>query len=223
MQLMRTFSRMTTLLALASVLLFSIDALAAAATVTNLNGTVSARKADGSMRLLSQQSEVDAGESITTEKNSFARLKFSDGGEITLRPETTIAIDSYRFEADKPEQDNLFFTMVKGGLRTITGLVGKRGNRDAYRNKTAIATIGIRVRCCATVIAGSCQTGNTSMSSRARSMWSIRRATWMSKSASSPMSRMPIPRRSCCLATPAYRSSTKTTPSAMAWALSIPG
>jgi hypothetical protein len=144
MQLMRTFSRMTTLLALASVLLFSIDALAAAATVTNLNGTVSARKADGSMRLLSQQSEVDAGESITTEKNSFARLKFSDGGEITLRPETTIAIDSYRFEADKPEQDNLFFTMVKGGLRTITGLVGKRGNRDAYRNKTAIATIGIR-------------------------------------------------------------------------------
>ena len=34
--------------------------------------------------------------------------------------------------------------MVKGGLRTVTGLVGKRGNQNAYRIGTATATIGIR-------------------------------------------------------------------------------
>ena len=34
--------------------------------------------------------------------------------------------------------------MIKGGLRTVTGLVGKRGNQDAYRIGTTTATIGIR-------------------------------------------------------------------------------
>lgn len=144
MQLMRSLRRLPSLLVLAGALLLTVDALAATAIVTNLNGTVSAQKADGAVRLLSQKSEVDVGDTVTTEKNSFARLKFTDGGEITLRPGTTVAIDSYRFEEDKPEQDNFFFSMVKGGLRTITGLIGKRGNRDAYRNSTTTATIGIR-------------------------------------------------------------------------------
>jgi hypothetical protein len=33
---------------------------------------------------------------------------------------------------------------LKGGLRTVSGLIGKRGNRDAYQMNTATATIGIR-------------------------------------------------------------------------------
>ena len=36
------------------------------------------------------------------------------------------------------------FSLVKGGLRTVSGLIGKRGNRDAYKMNTATATIGIR-------------------------------------------------------------------------------
>lgn len=131
------------MLALAALLL-PLEALAAAAVVTHLSGTVSAQQADGAVRLLSQTSEVDAGDKITTEQNSFARLKFTDGGEITLRPGTTVSIDSYRFTENAPEEDNLFFSMLKGGLRTITGLIGKRGKQDAYRNSTAVATIGIR-------------------------------------------------------------------------------
>lgn len=141
MQLIR--HNLLRMLALAALLL-PLEALAAAAVVTHLSGTVSAQKADGAIRVLSQTSEVDAGDKITTEQNSFARLKFTDGGEITLRPGTTVSIDSYRFDESKPEEDNLFFSMLKGGLRTITGLIGKRGKQDAYRNSTAVATIGIR-------------------------------------------------------------------------------
>lgn len=144
MQLMPRYSKLNTGLLLAALMLFATEALAAAATISHLNGTVSAQAADGKIRVLSQQSEVDVGDKVTTEKNSYARLKFTDGGEITLRPGTTISIDSYRFDESKPAEDNFFFSMLKGGLRTITGLVGKRGNRDAYRNSTATATIGIR-------------------------------------------------------------------------------
>jgi hypothetical protein len=34
--------------------------------------------------------------------------------------------------------------LLKGGLRTVTGLIGRRGNQNAYRIGTSTATIGIR-------------------------------------------------------------------------------
>jgi hypothetical protein len=123
---------------------FSGQALAASATVAYMSGTLSVLKPDGKVRLLSQKSEVDAGDLLTTEKDSYAQLKFTDGGEMTLRPNTTIKIEQYGYDEAKPEKDSFVFSLVKGGLRTITGLVGKRGNRDAYRLNTATATIGIR-------------------------------------------------------------------------------
>jgi hypothetical protein len=128
----------------ASLLFIANDAPAATAVITNMNGAVSVHKPDGSLKLLSQKSEVDTGDVISTEKNSFARLKFTDGGEITIRPESVLTIDAYSFEETKPEQDSFIFGLIKGGFRTITGLIGKRGNRDAYRANSTTATIGIR-------------------------------------------------------------------------------
>lgn len=130
---------------IAASLLFMADhALAATAMITNMNGTVSVHKSDGSLKVLSQKPEVDTGDVIATEKNSYARLKFTDGGEITIRPESVLTIDAYTFEENKPQQDSFIFGLIKGGFRTITGLIGKRGNRDAYRANAVTATIGIR-------------------------------------------------------------------------------
>jgi hypothetical protein len=131
-------------LALLAATLFSIEAMAVVATVANLSGTLSVQKPDGTVKILSQKSELDAGDLVSTEKDSYARLKFTDGGEVTLRPNSKMKIDEYGFNEQVPEKDSFVFSLVKGGLRTITGLVGKRGNRDAYRLNTANATIGIR-------------------------------------------------------------------------------
>ena len=70
----------------ASLLFMADHALAATAVITNMNGTVSAQKPDGSLRLLSQHFEVDVGEVLTTEKNSCARLEFSGGGGLRYAP-----------------------------------------------------------------------------------------------------------------------------------------
>jgi hypothetical protein len=61
-----------------------------------------------------------------------------------LRPDSQLQIESYQYVAEKPTEDNFVFRMFKGGLRTVTGLVGKRGNREAYKLRTETATIGIR-------------------------------------------------------------------------------
>ncbi len=124
--------------------MLSLDAWAAAATVANLSGTLSAQKPDGTIKILSQKSEVDAGDVLSTEKDSYARIKFTDGGEVTIAPSSKLKIDAYGFDQNAPDKDNFVFSLLKGGLRTITGLVGKRGNRDAYKLNTAVATIGIR-------------------------------------------------------------------------------
>lgn len=134
-------SRIVPLLLLA---LFSLEAWSAVATVANLSGTLSVRKPDGTIKILSQKSEVDAGDVLTTEKDSYARIKFSDGGEVTISPSSRLKVDNYGFDAEAPEKDNFVFSLVKGGLRSLTGLIGKRGNRDAYKLNTTVATIGIR-------------------------------------------------------------------------------
>jgi hypothetical protein len=123
---------------------FSLEAYGAAAIVTNLSGTLYVQKTDGTTKILSQKSEVDVGDILSTEKDSYARLKFTDGGEVIISPKSRLKVDDYRFEENTPEKDNFVFSLLKGGLRTITGLVGKRGNRDAYRLNTPVATIGIR-------------------------------------------------------------------------------
>jgi hypothetical protein len=126
-------------------MVFPIASLAAgAAVVLNTSGIVSVQRADGSVKALAKNSEVQEGDVITTQKGSYASFKFTDGGQLTLQPETSIKIDQYGFEQDKPEKDSFVFSLVKGGLRSVTGLVGHRGNRDAYKLNTETATIGIR-------------------------------------------------------------------------------
>src|SRR5262245_38130749 len=61
-----------------------------------------------------------------------------------MRPNTQVRVEQYNFVQDRPQEDNSFLRLVKGGLRTVTGLVGKRGNQDAYKIGTNTATIGIR-------------------------------------------------------------------------------
>jgi hypothetical protein len=112
--------------------------------VANLSGTLSAQRPDGALLILSQKSEVRPGDTLTTQKDSYAQINFPDGSSMTMRPNTRMKVENFQFSQDKPQEDGAFFRLIKGGLRTITGLVGKRGNQDAYRISTATATIGIR-------------------------------------------------------------------------------
>jgi hypothetical protein len=113
-------------------------------TVQHLSGTLSVQRPDGSVRLLSEKSQVTAGDVITTERDSYAQVRFTDGGQVTLRPNTQVKLDSYSYTEGRPQEDGFAVSLFKGGMRALTGLIGKRGNKDAYKVQTATATIGIR-------------------------------------------------------------------------------
>ncbi|HEY3431026.1 MAG TPA: FecR domain-containing protein [Rhodocyclaceae bacterium] len=114
-----------------------------AGVVTHLSGTLSVKRADGVTKLLSVKSEVQPGDLLTTEQETYARIKFSDGGEIVLRPGTQMKVESYVYDETKPEAGSSFMSLVKGGFRAVTGLIGKR-NKDNVSFSTPTATIGIR-------------------------------------------------------------------------------
>ena len=129
---------------LALALLSSAALAAGAGTVTHLSGTLSVQRSDGSVRVLSQMSEVNPGDVLTTQRDSYAQINFTDGSSLTMRPNTQIKVEQYNFVEDRPQDDRSFLRLIKGGLRTVTGLVSKRGDPDAYKIGTNSATIGVR-------------------------------------------------------------------------------
>src|SRR5262249_31756765 len=117
--------------ALAALALFAPLLASAQGTVQYLSGTLSAQKPDGTVRVLAERSTISVGEVITTQRESYAQLRFSDGGQVTLRPETQVRIESYAFDEGQPSRDSFAMQLFKGGLRSLSGLIGKRGtNRN---------------------------------------------------------------------------------------------
>lgn len=129
-------------MALAVSLAFPMTVMAEnAARVEFTSGEVRALAADGSSRVLQRGAQVASGDTVDT-GSGRAQMRFTDGALVSLQPQTQFRIDQYAF-AGKPAEDRGFFSLIKGGLRTITGLVGK-GNRSNYKLTTSVATIGIR-------------------------------------------------------------------------------
>lgn len=114
-----------------------------AGTVERLLGTVSAQSANGSLRILSQDSLFWPGEIILTESDSAANLRFADGAKLALRGNSRLVVERYDYSFLKPEEDNIAMRLLKGGMRTVTGLAGKR-SPASYKNQTLVATVGIR-------------------------------------------------------------------------------
>lgn len=114
-----------------------------AAHVTHLAGTLVLKPAQGNSRLLAVRSEVHEGDTLQTEDRSYARIKFVDGGEMVIKPNTTVMIERYRYKANSPAEDSSAVSLIKGGLRSVSGLLGKRSPEKVIL-KTKVATIGIR-------------------------------------------------------------------------------
>ena len=134
------------LLVLSLSLIFSSASFAEteAGRVTNLSGPLFAKKADGTTRVLSTNSAVEQGDTLVTEKKTYARIKFTDNSEINMRPGTQLNVSQYTFDQTKPTEDKVVMNLVKGGMRAVTGMIGKRGDQDSYKLMTNTAVVGIR-------------------------------------------------------------------------------
>lgn len=123
--------------------IFTPHAFAApAGRVDFVQGSVSATGGSGGARTLTKGDEINSGDIITI-GNGRAQIRFSDGAYLALQPNTIFKVDEYAFDGKADGSEKGFFSLLKGGLRTISGLIGK-SNRQSYKLNTPNATIGIR-------------------------------------------------------------------------------
>jgi hypothetical protein len=120
----------------------SAQAAVDAGKVDYVVGEVTATRDDGTRRALAKGVGIQVGDTIET-NSGRAWLRFADGGYMSLQPGTEFRVDDYRFEGEADPGEKSVFSLLKGGMRAVTGFIGSR-NRDAYRVNTPVATIGIR-------------------------------------------------------------------------------
>lgn len=122
---------------------FSTASFAAAGKIEFAVGNVIALNTTGNSRSLAKGTEINNGDTIQTQ-DGRVQLRFSDGGYISLQPNTEFKVEDYSFSGKADGSEKSFFSLVKGGLRAITGAIGHGNNKSAYRVNTPVATIGIR-------------------------------------------------------------------------------
>lgn len=137
----RAYIRM--LLLVLATMTFSSHAVAAlAAKVEFALGNVTATRLNGQSRVLNKGAELNTGDSISTGDGRL-QIRFTDGAYLSLQPNTVFKIETYAFANKVDGNEKAFFSLLKGGLRTITGAIGKV-NQKNYEMRTTTATIGIR-------------------------------------------------------------------------------
>ena len=92
---------------------------------------------------LNAGSPVESGDQLHTGVDSYLQIRFTDWGVMSLRPHTDFVIDDYVYEAHAGGMERAFFSLLNGGVRSITGLIGHR-NRNHYRMRSNMTSIGIR-------------------------------------------------------------------------------
>src|SRR5665647_2438897 len=97
----------------------------------------------GESQALQKGAAINEGDRIVTADGASAQIKMVDGGFIAIRPNTDMGFDTYRYSGKEDGTENAVVSLLQGGFRTITGLIG-RTNKQNYLVKTATATIGIR-------------------------------------------------------------------------------
>lgn len=138
--------RAVALCAALSAALVPLGALAAPAVgkIDYVSGAVSLQRADGSKRLAGAGSVLENGDTVQTAQDSEAVLVFDDKQRIYLKPQSLFKIDNFQFVENKPAESKSFMSLIQGGLRTVSGLIGKQGSEENYQLKAKTATIGIR-------------------------------------------------------------------------------
>lgn len=104
---------------------------------------VTLTRADGSSFRPNKGDSLEEGDLLTTGPKAQAQIRMNDSGILALRPNSRMRIEVFRFsgKADGTEQSVL--SLLRGGFRAITGLVGSL-NKDKYKITTPSASIGIR-------------------------------------------------------------------------------
>lgn len=185
----RISSRTLQVLLLAAVLAAPSLASASAGKVLFTLGRVDIQR-QGAVISAARGTVVEPGDQFEVGPTGRTQIRMNDGAMIALQPGSSFVIEEYQLPESTPASPaetlvpataspdplavapaptrtspggRALFSLLKGGFRTITGLIGK-GGQDVYLLKTPAATIGIRgTDYSATYCSGNCGSAPTGL------------------------------------------------------------
>lgn len=135
---------------LALILFFSVQAGSAEqqppsiGQIVWVKGEVKAITANQAVRTLQRRSPIFTKDTIVTDKASTGEVVFTDNSVVSLQQDTQLRIDEYQFGKNvEPGKAKYVASLIKGGFRTITGLIPKE-NANNYQVNTPVATIAVQ-------------------------------------------------------------------------------
>ena len=106
-------------------------------------GKVTSTSQAGVEKKLKRRGKVFEGDTINVGGKSRLQLRFIDDQLVVLKENTIFRIDEYKFKDKDDDGKSAALSLLKGGMRSVTGLIGK-SPRDKYKVKTPVATMGVR-------------------------------------------------------------------------------
>ncbi|HSW19867.1 MAG TPA: FecR domain-containing protein [Ramlibacter sp.] len=140
LRMLHAWLALMALMALALLWASPVHAQSRAGEVSHLQGMATAQQPGGAFRFLGKGDPVMEGDTLTTTDKGYAVVTLGDGTKFTMRPGTSFAVERFAHDAGA---ESALMRLFKGGVRVVTGLVGKR-NPGGVELRTTTATLGIR-------------------------------------------------------------------------------
>ena len=97
----------------------------------------------GAREQLERGSMIIEGDQIDTHSNGHVHVRFIDNALVSVRPNSTLVVERYDYDAESPTDSAVKFDLQEGVARAISGEAAKAA-RDRFRLNTPIAAIGVR-------------------------------------------------------------------------------
>ena len=100
-------------------------------------------RSDGSQQALQRGTQVRVGDRIETSANGHVHMRFVDNAAVSVRPQSSLEVQAYQFDPQRPELNEVRLRVEKGTSRSISG-AATDADKSRFRLNTPIAAIGVR-------------------------------------------------------------------------------
>ncbi len=98
---------------------------------------------DGKSEALRQGAGIAVGDRIETAANGHVHVRFIDNAAVSVRPESVLEVQAYRYDAANPQSNEVRLKVAQGIGRSISG-AATDADKTRFRLNTPIAAIGVR-------------------------------------------------------------------------------
>jgi hypothetical protein len=86
--------------------------------------------AGGKSRPARQGDGISPGDRLQTDTGHL-QVRFADNGFISLKPKSQLVVSEFVFNGREDGTEKAFFNLLKGSMRAVTGLIGRRDRKPS--------------------------------------------------------------------------------------------